>query len=133
MKRRLLPLALLSVVFITAAASAGQTPTVKSSDVMPFLGTWVFMMTNPEGAQETVRIADNNGTVTASVQAGRFPPINVSGVFYDGDVLVLTVRRFENGMPIRAVVSLTRDGEGMKMAQMLENSQTIKRGSGQKQ
>jgi hypothetical protein len=56
-----------------------------------------------------------------------------SGILYDGDVLVLTVRRFENGMPIRAVVSLTPDGQTMNMAQMLENSQTIKRGSGKKQ
>ena len=129
--RRLLLLTLLAVALVSGPASGAQGP--KPSDVAPFLGTWVFMMSNPQGAQETVRIIDNNGAVAASVQAGRFPPINVSGIFYDGDVLVLTVTRFENGMPIRAVISLTRDGEEMKMAQMLENSQTIKRGSGKKQ
>ena len=91
------------------------------------------MMSDPQGAHETVRIIDNNGAVAASVQAERFPPINVSGILYDGDVLVLTATRFENGMPIRAVISLTRDGQAMKMAQMLENSQTIKRGSGTRQ
>lgn len=57
----------------------------------------------------------------------------MSGIFYDGDALVLTVRRFENGAPIRAVISLTREGDTMNMAQMLESSQTIKRGSGKKQ
>jgi hypothetical protein len=121
------------MTLVAGAASGAQTPTVKTSEVMPFLGTWVFTMTNPQGAQETVRITDKDGIVAASVQAGRFPPIDVAGILYDGDVLVLTVRRFENGMPIRAVVSLARDGEAMNMAQMLEHSQTIKRGAGKKQ
>lgn len=125
-------LTLLTVALLAGAAQGEQTSTVKTSEVMPFLGTWVFTMTNPQGAQETVRISDKNGTVAASVQAGRFPPIEVSGILYDGDVLVLTVRRFENGMPTRAVVSLTRDGDTINMAQMLENSQTIKRGAGKK-
>jgi hypothetical protein len=35
----------------------------------------------------------------------------------------------ENGMPIWAVVSTVVDGETMKVAQMLERSQTIKRGA----
>jgi hypothetical protein len=131
--RRLLWLTLLAVALIAGSASGEQGSTVKPSEVTPFLGTWVFTMTNPQGAQETVKISNKNGIVAASVQAGRFPPINVSGILYDGDMLVLTVKRFENGMPIRAVVSLTPDGETMNMAQMLENSQTIKRGSGKKQ
>jgi len=38
----------------------------------------------------------------------------------------------ENGAPIWAVISLTRDGDTMLMAQMLERSQTIKRGTGKK-
>jgi hypothetical protein len=29
--------------------------------------------------------------------AGRFPPIEVSGILKDGDMLVLTATRFENG------------------------------------
>ena len=37
----------------------------------------------------------------------------------------------ENGAPIWAVISLTRDGD-MEMAQMLERSQTVKRGRGKK-
>jgi hypothetical protein len=48
-------------------------------------------------------------------------------------MLVLTLTRFENGKPIRAVISLTLNGDTMKMAQMLEFSETIKRGSGKKQ
>ena len=39
----------------------------------------------------------------------------------------------ENGAPIWAVISLIRDGDTMKTAQMLERSQTIKRGAGKKQ
>ena len=69
----------------------------------------------------------------ASVQAGRFPPVEVSGILKDGDMLVLTATRFENGRPIRAVISLMPDGASMNIAQMLEFSETIKRGSGAKQ
>jgi hypothetical protein len=39
----------------------------------------------------------------------------------------------ENGMPIWAVVSAVVDGDTMKVAQMLERSQTIKRGVGKRQ
>lgn len=104
-----------------------------TAEVSAFIGVWVLTMTNPEGAQETIRISNKNGTVAASVQSGRFPPIDASGILKDGDMLVLTVSRFENGKPVRAVISLTLDGETMNMAQMLEFSQTIKRGSGRKQ
>jgi hypothetical protein len=90
-------------------------------------------MTNPAGATETVRIWDEKGALAASVQAGRFPPINASGVFKDSDMLLLSLTRFENGKPIRAVVALTVEGDAMKMAQMLELSETIKRGTGKKQ
>ena len=51
----------------------------------------------------------------------------------DGDALILTSTRFENGRPIRAVIALTLEGDTMKMAQMLEFSETIKRGSGKKE
>jgi hypothetical protein len=90
-------------------------------------------MTNPQGATETVRIWDQNGVMAATVQAGRFPPIKVTGAMKDGNVLVLTLTRFENGREDRAVIALTVDGDTMHMAQMLEFSQTIKRGSGKKQ
>ena len=96
------------------------------------MGTWPLIMSNPEGARETVRVWDDNGIVKASVQSGRFPAIGATGIMKDGDVLVLSLTRFENGKPDRAVVALTLDGETMKMAQMLEFSQTIKRGSGKR-
>ena len=120
-------------VLLVGTEVRGQSLGVKSSDASAFIGTWVFAMTNPQGAQETVRITDKDGVLAASVQAGRFPPINVSGILKDGDMLVLTVTRFENGKEIRAVISLVPEGETMKIAQMLEFSETIKRGLGKKQ
>jgi hypothetical protein len=48
-------------------------------------------------------------------------------------MLVLTTGRGENSQPIWVVMSLTLDGDTMKLAQMLELSQTIKRGTGKKQ
>lgn len=87
---------------------------------------------NPAGAQETVRVWEDKGAVKASVQSGRFPAVNATGILKDAGMLVLTLTRFENGQPIRAVVALTVDGDTMTIAQMLERSETIKRGSGKK-
>jgi hypothetical protein len=57
----------------------------------------------------------------------------VSGILKDGDMLVVTVTRFENGKPIWAVIALTLEGDTMNMAHMLDASRTIKRRSGKKQ
>ena len=48
-------------------------------------------------------------------------------------MLVLTTTLRGNGAPIWAVIALTLDGQTMNMAQMLERSQTIKRGAGHRQ
>ena len=42
----------------------------------------------------------------------------------------MTTTLRENGAPIWAVIALTLAGQTMDMAQMLQFSQTIKRGSG---
>jgi hypothetical protein len=116
-----------------APVARAQGPVMRSSDIAPFLGTWVLTMTNPPNATETVRIWDDSGTARASFQSNRSAAINATGMMKDGDVLVLTLSRFENGKPDRAVVALTIDGDTMNISQMLEFSQTIKRGSGKKQ
>ena len=71
--------------------------------------------------------------VAASLQIGKFPPNEITGMAKDGAVLVLTTTVRENGRPIWAVVALTLEGQTIKMAQMLEHSETIKRGSGRKE
>ena len=121
------------VLCLVTSASAWQAATISSSQASAFIGTWVIAMTNPKGATETVRIWDQNGVMAATVQSERFPPIKVTGAMKDGNVLVLTLTRFENGKEDRAVIALTVDGDTMNMAQMLEFSETIKRGSGRKQ
>jgi hypothetical protein len=93
----------------------------------------MISMTNPAGAQETVKIFEKDGIIAASVQLGKFPPSEVTGIVKDGDMLVFSTTRRENGQPIWVVMSLTLDGDTMKLAQMLEMSQTIKRGTGKKQ
>ena len=90
-------------------------------------------MTNPPNSEQTVRIAEKNGVLTASLQVGKFPPNEVTGILKDGDLRVLTTTVRENGVPTYAVVALKRDGDRMNLAQMLENSQTIKCGTGTKQ
>jgi hypothetical protein len=123
-----------AVLFLLAAAEVvAQSLAIKSSELARFMGTWVFTMTNPQGSEQTVRIWDKNGIVGASLQIGKFPPNDITGVLKDGDVLVLTTTLRENGAPIWAVIALTLDGRTMNMAQMLQMSQTIKRGTGHKQ
>src|SRR2546427_10903274 len=123
------------VLLVCVAAVAGaQGSTVPSSRATAFMGTWTFAMTNPPNSEQTIHIWDKNGVVGASLQVGKFgPPTDITGVFKDSDVLVLTTTLRENGAPIWAVVALTLDGQTMNMAQMLQQSQTIKRGSGKRQ
>jgi hypothetical protein len=140
--RRLIPIAVLLVVFVPALARGQGTPSLSHAEAAPFIGTWLFTMTEPEafkGTEQTMRIWEKSGGIGASVQIGKFPASDATGIFHDGDMLMLTISHAaqpgirENGAPIWAVISLTRDGDSMKTAQMLERSQTIKRGVGQKQ
>jgi|tagenome__1003787_1003787.scaffolds.fasta_scaffold20174977_1 hypothetical protein len=140
--RRFIPIAVLPVVFVTALVSGQGQSSLSHAESGPFIGTWLFKMTEPEafkGTEQTVRIWEKNGVIGASVQVGKFPASEATGIFRDGDMLVLTVSHAaepgirENGAPIWAVISLTRDGDSMKTAQMLERSQTIKRGVAKKQ
>ncbi len=122
-----------AVLFQLAAVdAAGQSVAINPSEVAPFIGTWVFTMTNPQGSEQTVRIWDKNGVLGASLQVEKFPPNDITGILKDGDVLILTTTLRENGAPIWAVIALTLDGQTMNMAQMLQRSQTIKRGAGRR-
>ena len=137
--KRWLPIGALLVFMVPAVG--GQGPALTPAQAAAFIGTWVIDMTEPPEfrATHTVRIWDNNGVVTASVQTGKSPPNNVTGILKDGDMLVLTISHeaqpgmLENGEPIWAVISLTLDGDTMKTAYMLERSPTIKRGTGKRQ
>jgi hypothetical protein len=131
-----------ALLVLAASSASGQGSPPTKAQVPAFMGTWVFTMTEPEafkGTQQTVRIWEKNGVVGASVQVGKFPATDATGILMDGDMLVLTISHEaqpgmrENGAPIWAVISLIRDGESMKTAQMLERSQTIKRGVGKQQ
>jgi hypothetical protein len=115
-----LPIAALLLMFAVSTAS-GQGAAVTPQQATPFMGTWVFTMTEPahfKGSQQTVRIWDENGRIAASVQVGEFPANTVTGVHRDGDMLVLTIRLdaqrpiMENGVPLRAVISLTPEATG---------------------
>ena len=122
-----------AILFLVGTAAGGQSPPLNSAEVTAFMGTWRFAMTNPQGSQQTVRLWDKSGVIAASLQIGKFPPNEITGIVKDGAVLVLTTTVRENGKPIWAVVALTLEGQTMKMAQMLEQSETIKRGSGIKE
>jgi hypothetical protein len=134
------PLTAMAALLMSAALVAGaRVSSVTSTQAAPFMGTWVFSMSNPAGSEQTLRIWDKNGVLAASVQVGQFPPTDATGIVKDGDMLVLSVSHEarpglrENGQPIWAVIALTLDGDTMQMAQLLERSQTIKRGTGKKQ
>ena len=65
---------LFGLLFGFSAGATAQQSAVKAVDARQFIGTWEFTMTNPAGDHETVRIWDDNGLLSATVQAGRFPP-----------------------------------------------------------
>jgi hypothetical protein len=130
------------VMLLLGAPAGAQGPGVTPAQAADFMGTWVFTMTEPEafkGSQQTITVSGKDGVLSASLQIGKFPARAITGLHKDGDMLVLTVSHaaqpamLENGAPIWAVICLVREGDGMRMAQMLERSQTIKRGTGQKQ
>ena len=128
-------LATTAVLLMVTPTASGQAPATHSSQMTTFMGTWVFDMTDPPdlvGSKETVRILEKNGVITATVQVGQFPPNDVTGILKDGDLLVLTTTMRENGQPIWVVISLKPAGEAMTLAQMMERSRTIKRGTGKK-
>jgi hypothetical protein len=129
---------LLIASFANGQGSAGVT----AAQARAFLGTWVIEMTEPPEFKgtHTVRIWERNRVLVASFQAGAPFAIEATGLHTDGSMLVLTFSHnaspkplLENGAPIWAVIALTLDGDTMKVAQMLERSRTIKRGSGKKQ
>src|SRR6185436_19113989 len=133
-----------ALLVITASGARGQSAApLNPADAKSFLGVWVIEMTEPAAFKgtHTIRVWDNSGTVAASLQTNpNFPAIEATGVYRDGNMLVLTLSHHakphpmqENGMPIWAVVSAVVDGDTMKVAQMLERSQTIKRGAGNRQ
>ena len=128
--------------FVVAASPAiGQGSALTPPQAAAFMGTWVIEYTEPSAFKttQTVRIFDRKGGVAASIQTGTFPPLDVTGIVKDGNMLVLIIHRDapsamrENGVPIWSVMTLTLDGETMKAALMLEPSQTIKRGTANKQ
>jgi hypothetical protein len=80
-----------------------------------------------------IRAAPPIFLVAANVHVDRFPSNEVTGILKDRDLLVLTTTMRENGQPIWVVISLKRAGEVMTLAQTMERSRTIKRGTGKKQ
>jgi hypothetical protein len=130
------------IVMLLMSTARGQGPGVASEQAAPFMGTWVFTMTDPahfKGTQQVVRLSDENGRIVASLQVGKFPPSDVTGIYRDGDMLVLTIglhaKRpiMENGAALRTVIALTREGDEMRMAQMFGEGPTVKRGIARKQ
>jgi hypothetical protein len=124
------------LLLFVAQAVSGQGASPTSAQASAFLGTWKIAMSSPAalvGAYETVRLWDKQGTVAASLQVGNFPPSDVTGLLKDGDLLVMTTTLRENGQPIGVAITLKLEGDTMMLAQMMERSETVKRGSGKKQ
>lgn len=138
MLKRLLT-GLAALLLFGGPAAGGQGSAVAPAEATAFMGTWVIEITEAMTATQTVKIWEKNGAVAASVGGGKSPAIEVTGIVKDGNMLVFTISRdgprpvLENGLPIWAVYALTLDGDTMKVALMLEQSRTIKRGTGKKQ
>jgi hypothetical protein len=138
MRRRQWLAGMAALLISAPRPTLAQSSNMATEQDSAFIGTWAFAMTNPAGSQQTIRIWLEGGALAASIQVGKFPPTTVTGIARDGEMLVLTVSHQarpglrENGQPIWAVSALTLQGDTMKLAQMLEQSETIKRGTAQK-
>lgn len=129
----------LAAVLLFVRPAAGQPgSTVTPADAKAFIGTWLIEMTEALSGTQVVKIREINGALAASVGSDNSNAIEVTGIVKDGNMLVLTISRdgprpvLENGLPIWAVYVLTLDDDTMKMALTLEQSRTIKRGTGKK-
>lgn len=135
--RVLAPMA--ALIMAAAVPAAAQVSSATAPQAARFMGTWVATMTNPAGSQQTIRVWEDNGAVAASIQVGRFPSTTATAVVKDGDMLLLSVSHEarpglrENGQPIWVVIALSLEGDTMHIAQMMEQSETIKRGTGRRQ
>ena len=127
-------LSMAGLLLLVAVEASGQAAVTTPARAAAFMGTWVIEITEEMRATQTIKIWERNGAVAASV--GNAPATDVTGIVSDGNMLVLTVSRdgprpvLENGLPIWAVYVLTLDGDTMKVALVLEQSRTIKRGTG---
>ena len=139
MKNRFVFLLALVLLMPGHRLATAQPRQAESSKAEDFIGTWAVEMTEPMKGTQTVRIWERNGALAASVGNGTSQATDVTGIVRDGNMMVLTISRdgtrpiMENGVPIWAVYALTLEGGTMKVALMLERSQTIKRGFGKKQ
>jgi hypothetical protein len=129
----------LAAVLLFVGVSAGQPGSgATPADAKGFMGTWRVELTEAMSGAHTIKISESNGTMTASVGSDNSTAIEVTGIVKDGNMLVLTISRdgprpvLENGAPIWALYALTLDGDTMKAALMLEQSRTIKRGTGKR-
>ena len=78
--------------------TSGQGPGITPEQVAPFMGTWVDQDDESRRCPGDSADLEKNGIVAASVQLGKFPPSEATGMVRDGDMLVLTTMRRENGI-----------------------------------
>jgi len=123
---------LIAALLVASSATIAQSASIPTTAASEFIGTWTFTMTNPPNTQQTVKVWDETGRLAASIQVGKFPPNSVTGIMKDGDVLYLSATLRENGQPIWAVIALSMDVGTMRLAQMMQNSQTVKRGTAER-
>jgi hypothetical protein len=131
------------LLVFAASESNGQELRLSPNEAKPFLGTWLIEMTEPAvfKGTHTVTIWERSGAAAASLQTNpNSPAIEATSIQRDDNMLVLTISHkakpgplMENGAPIWAVISLVLEDDTLKVAQMLERSQTIKRGTGKRQ
>jgi hypothetical protein len=101
-RRQWIPMAALFVLI--ASVAHGQRSAVTSAQASPFMGTWVIQMTEPAAFRgtHTVRVWEKDGAVAASLQVGKFPATEATGIYRDGDMLVFTISHDANDGKRRA-------------------------------
>jgi hypothetical protein len=113
-----------------AAAQAGLKP----QDAAKFIGGWTLGMETPQGAMSmNLTVKDDGGKVAGSITSDMQPEAQaISDISKDGDNLVLKYMLDFQGQAIPAKITLTPDGDKMKVAFDFADGQFVMDGSATK-
>jgi hypothetical protein len=112
-KRLVLALAAVAMTMMLPGAAAAQ---VKPEDAAKFMGGWALGMDTPQGAMTlNLTVKDVAGKVAGSITSDMMPEAAISDVAKVGETLVLKYSLDMQGQAIPAKITLTPDGDKMKV------------------
>ena len=131
-RARTLVLVCLASLAWTGSLVAQEAPSLNASEAEAFLGTWVLTMETPRGTNEqNLSVTDVYGKVVAELSGGRGGSVTISDISKSEESLVLKFEGSFRGNARPVVLTLSLDGETLKVNQ--DMGQFSMSGTGKKQ